>query len=222
MILSLFAFGSVGFWAVLILLWAVMTVVVELEKGWGATLTLGAMVGFALLIGKSDVLSFVGNHWVLALAAIPIYLTIGTGWGIGKWGWLVGKARGRHDDMREEFDREDHGNASVLAVKASWETRLASAHICATTSHCNCTKRPLVRQHKALILMWMSCWPWSFVWTMLKDPIREAFIYIREKTSALMDSMSKRAFASAEAHLMTTDERKQYEKERAARRPNND
>ncbi|MEK7654013.1 MAG: hypothetical protein AAB345_01880 [Patescibacteria group bacterium] len=217
MILSLFAFGAVGFWIALIVLWVIMTFVVEMEKGWGATLTMGAAVGLVLLAGRSDVLNFFTSHWVWFLAAIPVYVAAGTGWGIGKWKWLVVKARMKYDELREDFEQLDHADESALDVKASWETKLANAHICHTTSHCRCARRPLVRQHKALILMWMCCWPWSMVWTLLKDPVREVFRYIRDMTSALMDSMSKKTFASAEVHLMTPEEKKQYENQQAAR-----
>ncbi len=217
MILSLFAVGAIGFWVALVVLWAVMTWAVEMEKGWGATLTMGAAIGFALLVGKSDILSFAANHWIWLIAAVPIYLAAGTGWGISKWKWLVVKARMKYDELRGDFEGHDYGINDPLELKARWASIVTDAGLCGSTNRCRCTTRPLVRQHKALILMWMCCWPWSLVWALLNDPIRQAFRYIYAKTAELMDAMSKKTFASTEVHLMTSEEKKTYEAKQRAR-----
>ena len=99
MILSLFAVGAIGFWVALVVLWAVMTWAVEMEKGWGATLTMGAAIRFALLVGKSDILS------------LPPTIGFGYrggsdlsgGWnGLGNQCEVVGsQARMKYDELRE-------------------------------------------------------------------------------------------------------------------------
>jgi len=34
---------------------------------------------------------------------------------------------------------------------------------------------PKVGKHKMRIYVWIAYWPWSFVWTMINDPVRKIF-----------------------------------------------
>lgn len=219
MLLSLFALGAVGFWILLAVSWVVITYLVETEKGLGTTLMMLATAAFVLLVGKTDVLGFVGNHWVWFVAAIPIYLAAGTGWGIAKWKWLTIKARMKYDELRAEFEARTEINDGLdeLEKKSRWAEIIEGARICGTTSYCHCGAKPMARKHKALVMMWMCCWPWSAVWTLLKDPIREAFLYIYYRTAALLQRMSDKAFAGTTIHMMTEEEKKQYNDRRQRR-----
>ena len=64
----------------------------------------------------------------------------------------------------------------------------------------------MASRNKAKILRWMSYWPWSFAWTMLKDPIRKAFLTIYRDIAAHLQKISDRAFRGVEADLPPAEE----------------
>lgn len=53
---------------------------------------------------------------------------------------------------------------------------------------------PVAWEHKALILTWMTYWPWSFLWTVTNDFIRKAFKRIQRALSDLMDRIARFVF----------------------------
>jgi hypothetical protein len=61
--------------------------------------------------------------------------------------------------------------------------------------------RPLVAQHKVHVLRWMSYWPWSLFWTVLKDPVRKAFLTIYYNIAEHLQAISDRAFKGIDADL---------------------
>jgi hypothetical protein len=61
--------------------------------------------------------------------------------------------------------------------------------------------KPDPRHHKGQILMWMTYWPWSFVWTMINDPIKKAFKAIYYRIVDSLKSISESSFKDAEADL---------------------
>jgi hypothetical protein len=52
----------------------------------------------------------------------------------------------------------------------------------------------------------MSYWPWSLTWTMLKDPMRKAFLAIYHNIAEQLQEISNRAFKGVEADLPPEEE----------------
>lgn len=53
---------------------------------------------------------------------------------------------------------------------------------------------PSAMEYKAEIMGWLAFWPWSFVWTMLNDPIRKFFNTLFNLLSESFDSISRWRF----------------------------
>ena len=55
---------------------------------------------------------------------------------------------------------------------------------------------PLVSNHKSDILMWMTYWPFSTVWTLLDSPVKKVFTFIYDRIGGLMQGMANKMFKS--------------------------
>jgi hypothetical protein len=81
---------------------------------------------------------------------------------------------------------------------------------------------PQVRLHKGDIMLWMTYWPFSGLWTLINDPIRKVFrtiyTHIAKSLQAISDRMSKGVTADlALAKQGEEAEAAKLEAERAAR-----
>jgi len=56
--------------------------------------------------------------------------------------------------------------------------------------------KPLASQHKGTITGWMAFWPFSFVGTLLNDPVRRIVTFMFRHFKALYQKMSDRIFAN--------------------------
>ena len=54
---------------------------------------------------------------------------------------------------------------------------------------------PKVSDHKSNIMLWMSYWPISAIWTIINDPIKKLFTLIFNKIKNGMQAMSDNIFA---------------------------
>ena len=72
----------------------------------------------------------------------------------------------------------------------------------------NCESIPSAKNYKKDIIVWMSYWPWSMVWTILNDPIKRFFNYVYLKFSTLYQKLADMMFEDIIV------ERKQKEREK--------
>jgi hypothetical protein len=71
---------------------------------------------------------------------------------------------------------------------------------------------PQVREHKSDIMLWMTYWPFSCVWTLINDPIRKIFRTIYANIAKSLQSISDRMFKGAIADLELAKEAEEAEK----------
>ena len=60
---------------------------------------------------------------------------------------------------------------------------------------------PKAHDHKGDILMWMTYWPFSSLWTLINDPIRKIFRTIYTNIASSLQAISDRMFKTATADL---------------------
>ncbi len=61
---------------------------------------------------------------------------------------------------------------------------------------------PSAVNNKARIMMWMTWWPWSALWTLLNDPIKRAFRALFQALKARFQKMSEYAFRHIDDDLV--------------------
>lgn len=154
-----------------------VTIATEIEWFGCSTLTLTASVilvqYFHLL--NIDILIYVKEHILNTIAYSLSYIAIGIAWSFAKWFFF----------LRNELEK------SVKYVKELKEFVKQSPVI----------NIPQASYNKGRIIAWMSFWPFSFIGTLLNDPIRKLFNQIFNQFKNLYQRMANNIFASDIARL---------------------
>lgn len=191
MILGLLAFGSVGFWALVVTIFLLNFYFVELERTFWATVTLiGTFVALAFL-GDFNLWHVVRDNPIQAVIAGASYFGIGAVWSIGKWWFYVKEMFGHYTEARNDFmisEGKNPSDAMDQPTKGKW----------AMNSQARAYAKPLIRRHKSQISMWMIYWPWSGVWTLINDPVKKIFARIFHELQGLYQKIADSVYKGAE------------------------
>jgi hypothetical protein len=197
---EVFVVGSLWFWLLLLGETIALIVLLEWDQGAIATLTLIATLGLLQFLGDVNLFGYVIEHpLTIALGAVG-YFVAGTFWSIAKWWFYVREQRGLYDELRSAFVRV-HGLDPQGTLPESLQPQWQQCLTVARKNGRHLDVHPLAAHHKAGIVRWMSYWPWSLVWTVLKDPVRKAFLSIYHQIQAHLQEISDRAFKGIEADL---------------------
>lgn len=164
-LLELFALGTVGFWALCVLISILFIATVENEKYWFPSL-LG--MSFIALYWK-PLFNLVPNWHAIGIGAL-VYVLVGTVWSIFRWFRFV---KGVADTYRENYADTVDGTINHLSPG-----KLADL------------KREIdVANNKSRITAWISFWPWSLVWNITGD----FFKMVYEALSGVYENITKKA-----------------------------
>jgi hypothetical protein len=198
--LEIFVVGGLWFWLLLAGETILLFVLVERDRGALATASFLATLLLLQFLGDVNIYGYAIRHpWTVALGAAA-YFALGTLWAIAKWWFHVREQRARYDELRSAYLRVYRlgpHEAMPQELQQQWQHCLEQAR----KGRRHLEVRPLAARHKAEIVRWMSYWPWSFAWTMLKDPIRKAFLAIYRAIAGSLQRISDRAFQGVEADL---------------------
>lgn len=188
---ELLVFGTLGFWA-LFAFW-MLTIFLSVEKDNGGCAFFSTVIALVLyhFFGGHLVLPFVANHLKYILLLAGAYLVAGAIWGIIKWWFFVRKQRGLYDEAHEYYNSHDNSRPWADYVKEGQYNFVRFQY------------RPSPKDNKSKIMLWMMYWPWSFLWTMIDDPIKKAFRAVYEKLAGVYQRISDSAFRDTEIHLET-------------------
>ncbi len=181
--------GSLWFWFFIVAFIAMEFFWIESrESGVGATVTLVGFLAALYFFSDTALFTWIAAHPAGILTGVAAYFVLGAGWGFAKW-FLYLKERA--DDYREARQRflVSGGLTNVTLdtqvpedLRISWSDR----RLYRTDA-----KRPIASESKATIIMWMSYWPWSAMWTLVRDPFR----YVYQVFSTKLEAMSTNIFA---------------------------
>lgn len=195
---ELFVVGSIGFWILVALEFLILIALTEYEQpGWS----------FVTLILVGVLLHFFGNINLLKIAvahpgwtAIGIvgYLFVGTIWSVVKWFFYVHRKKEEYIEAKKEYEDSpeydyppgDRYKQGETTIKLPWEESRAKKRLANSKGG----PQPLVRDNKSRVLMWMTYWPWSALWTIIDDPIKRAFRAIYNLIHTQMQKISDKAF----------------------------
>jgi hypothetical protein len=196
---DIFVVGSVWFWLLLVAEAALVIALIEWGEGFVATASLIVTLLLLQFMGDTNVLGFANNHPIVLVFGVIGYFATGTFWSIARWWMFVRDQRMRYRDARRDFCEQHDLEGSIPEIpqhlQGQWQDYLQSL----ATRRRKIEIRPLVRQHRGRILMWMAYWPWSLVWTILHDPVRNAFKVILHHLHDYLQEISDNAFKGVEA-----------------------
>lgn len=193
--------------AVLFVLFVVECILTETESfGW-ATLTL-LVTGVASVFlhrlwpDVPSVWEFVRAHGVFTLVYVGAYVAVGIVWSFIKWFSYLMSFRDAFRTQKEAFFKSK-GLDGLLATAPVPEEHQAAfkdfiQHNVRWTGEHRAQlfdlERPRASKNKARITAWASFWPFSFVGTLLNDPVRRLFNLLFNWFKALYQQMSDWVF----------------------------
>jgi len=202
---EIFLVGSLWFWLLLAVETIVLVVLLESDQGVIATLTFVATLSVLQFLGDVNFLGYVIEHPLTVALGAAGYFVLGTLWAIAKWWLYVREQRSWYDELRSAFlsmHRLESQRAMPEELQPLWQRCVEMAK----RNRRHLDVRPLAARHKAGIVRWMSYWPWSLSWTILKDPVRKAFLMIYHNLAEHLQEISDRAFKGIEADLPPVEE----------------
>jgi len=179
--------GSVGFWVLLALMSGFILYCMETEWGLGATISLLLAALLLQAFGNVQVFTYIRNRPWRSLVLVAVYFLVGAFYSAGKWWLFVSDQRERYDELRVEFLKEKNVSGDVMPdiLKKEWLGVIQR----------NDLEKPDPKDHKPRIMVWISYWPWSLVWTVLDDfvkrVVREIYQILQNAYRWIADSVYK-------------------------------
>lgn len=168
--------AAVWFWILFGVWCLVLFVSVELDKPGHATLATLIFVTlfgfFGVLPGGGSLLAFLAaSPGYIALGAVGFFVC-GTIWAVVKWWFYV---RNLAEKRREQIEKQGKNAKGFGTIR-----------------------KPLARENKSRIMTWMCFWPFSFIWTMINDPVRRVFQAIYRQIRESLQAIADKAFEGLE------------------------
>lgn len=192
------ALGGIWFWLVFAALIVALTVLVELERSFGALIACGAFFAALHFFGDMNIFSYIGRHPLTSLCLLFLYFAGGIGWSIAKWKLFCDDCFEQVSELLETFLREKKISGKQVPHDAAVEwghyqrTRLNSRM---TWEEVSANTGPQFHNHKERIMLWMAWWPFSVAWTILNDPIRKLFKRAMNALRGVYESIAKNSWA---------------------------
>jgi len=199
-----------GFWFWLIFVGSSCCIFWAVEEKSGVWATVAFVLAFFLLEWKSEIykpLSYLReNPWNVFYFSLK-YFAIGTAWCVCKWWFYVNGRLHDYEEFKREWlgSRRDkgvveiEGNKIPGTLKSAWKDALMNNRIYDDGERLGET--PQVSRHKDEILSWMSFWPWSMFWTIVKDFIKKIFTSIYYQIRNWMQWISNKIFSKIQDDL---------------------
>ena len=196
--------GGVWFWVAIAAETILLMYWIAQETGIASTVSLVVTLVVFQWVFKLDILGSVAEWPLCVIGGVAAYLLLGTLWTIVKWWFYVKEERRKYDEFRMKWLREncDSPTGKWLASDAIPAQRVEDFHRALPRwGECKIDCHPLVAEHKELIYLWLAYWPWSFLWTMIDDPVRKMFRAIYRAIRAYLQRMSDKAWKGTEGEL---------------------
>lgn len=192
-LLFLAAFGALVITAI---------VLIEADKfGWATTTLVGSLILSAVhtkWFGGPDIIGYLEHHWFHTLLCACLYVIIGMGWSFLKWFSALRVFRDQFREAKLAFFKANglEGLAETAPIPEDKTEdfkkymdenyRYRYQRIASLSS----LERPKATKNKARITGWMCFWPFSFIGTVLNDPVRRLFNFLFNYFKALYQQLA--------------------------------
>ena len=202
-VIGLLALGSVGFWALAITVFLFLFFMVEFEKPAWATITLVLAFVALAVFGNFNLWLLVKQNPMQAGLVGVLYFVAGAVWSVAKWWFFVRERRSNYRELRADFMRR-HSLAEEAQIPdnllADWRQSVEQPHPYRGGNGKEVAK-PLIREHKGRITMWMTYWPWSMTWTMINDPVKKLWRWIYLQLQGWYEAIANSIYKGTENDL---------------------
>lgn len=200
-------------WVAIFMAVALLTVLVESERGTVATVVTGVMIAGGIYWTHFNLYSSFIYHplswgeWLIG------WFTIGAIWGIVKWTLDVHKALGKYKEAKAIFLAERKVDTLTPALAAELSERLSRSYGYAFAGQSISPTPPKARDHKSDIIRWMTYWPFSMIGFVLRDFVRRIWNHIYTYLVEIYDRIAKYIYrdVSGDAELMEQGRREEID-----------
>lgn len=218
MIYALFTCGGVLFWILLGLLLFIEIVCIENDHKAGATISPLAFVGLVWLFGDFHLIDFAKANWLYILIGTGVYFIAGLLWCIIKWEFFVSKKRRQFAEFKERWMSDNGCSGQEVIpdnIKSQWVVAVLNRY-----DYDNFNREynrkgevypperimslvvPRAAAHKSDIMFWLSHWPFSMFWTLVRDFLYEVWEFVYNKTVNILSWRAQRQFRGVEKDFM--------------------
>lgn len=203
---ELFLFGSLLFWLLVAVELVLLFVFVEFDNGIGATISLVVFGALLQWCGNVDIISFVKtNPWQVG-GGLLAYFMLGASWGVVKW-WLFCKDHAEdYKDAKAKFLQSKNLSPNLPVIpenlREAWKNHLIGdwhGPLKGERSGLRLNEQLYVRNHKALVLRWMSFWIISMIWSFINDFVKRMFRAIYYRIANFLQRISDNIWQGANA-----------------------
>jgi hypothetical protein len=184
--LSLFIFGTFWFWTVSLIFLIIAVVFTEHESGIGALVTLTLYILYFQLLAKINFLGWLFEKPANFFIAIGSYLIIGLIWSCVKWWLLVShiaeKEKDRWADFLKKNDLPENTKTLPQRLFDDWSSSSFKY------------RKPEFSKNKDKITLWVTYWPLSMVYSLLRDFIIKVIRRIVLHFQKIYEKIANNAF----------------------------
>ncbi len=194
MFFEFFVFFGVWWWLLIAAIVIADIWFLEYDNGTGATFSLIVFGLLMFFFGDWNPFPWMAANPLLTIGTVVGYFVAGAIWAPVKWYFHCLNIRDKFNEIKEAFFEEHSittGGKVSSQLRSQWKERLRYNGFVNEEA-----VEPKAIKHKAKILMWMTHWPFSFVWTVLNDPIRRIFIAIYDHMVGMLQKISDHVFAN--------------------------
>lgn len=191
MIEPLILAGGMAFWLMSFVASCILIAFINYDKGWFAGIWSIVTVVCLSWVTSFDLIGWViGNPWTLA-SYVAFYFVAGAVWAVIKWWFYLNKRKGEAQALKQIFLTRQKLPDNTIPVEMKDKFR---EYVADSYEYHDRDYPPQASRHKSDWMFWASYWPFSFVWTMLDEPIKKAWLFIYNKLGNMMQRMSDTMF----------------------------
>lgn len=188
--LSLLALGAIGFWVSIILLFLIVSFLVENEKGvWSFVVICASIWGMSAFYHLA-LWAWVKANPIFLLKMFGLYVLVGIAWSFIKWTVFLAKKRVEYKEKKDAFQKYMEFTEWTPELLAKFAER--NSHLLVKAS-----------DHKGDLTFWASYWPFSILGTIFNDLFRKIWTHLynllHDVYQRIADSFMKEANADAAA-----------------------
>jgi len=195
MLASVFLVGSFWFWTLLVASFILVVFMAEVWDApfWAAATVIATLVALDLL-GDAGLWSWVLANPLLIGAGAGVYVVGGTLWSFVKWYIFVRKRREGYLDQRAQFmvdHKLEEKDKIPPTLLRKWQSQLSYSN----------REMPSARKEKSRILRWMVYWPWSVIYSLFADLVREVFLIIYARMATTFQRISESIYGDISGEM---------------------
>lgn len=209
----LFMLWSFPFWALVVVEFSFLFWCVSYRRGSFGLISLAVIALAFQFFGNIPVFNWMWEHWDWTLEIFFGWLALSAPWAVTKWWLFVRDNSYRYDEILEEYRKLNPKLGPTVAdwsaeEKVAWEEYFnAHSYQDDTYEYNRVEFNPTASAHKSDIMTWMMFWPWSFLWTLLNDPLRKLFKNLYRMMLGWLNAITLWYWGDKLAHMPTAEQR---------------